>query len=80
MRDTIETESLVDTEWLEQHLADPRLRVVEVDVSPAAYNDGHIAGAVLWNIYRDLKDDAARESMIQQWVQEFLAEARSRER
>ncbi len=30
--------------------------MVEVDVSPAAYDDWHIDGAVLWNIYTDLKD------------------------
>jgi thiosulfate/3-mercaptopyruvate sulfurtransferase len=30
--------------------------VVEVDVSPAAYHDWHIDGAVLWNVYQDLKD------------------------
>jgi thiosulfate/3-mercaptopyruvate sulfurtransferase len=47
---------LVDPSWLEQHLHDPDLRVVEVDVSPTAYDEWHIEGAVLWNIYRDLKD------------------------
>src|SRR5580700_5529751 len=47
---------LVDAAWLQAHLADPRVRVVEVDVSAAAYNDWHIDGAVLWNIYADLKD------------------------
>ncbi len=47
---------LVTPEWLENHLGDLRLRVVEVDVSPAAYDAGHIDGAVLWNIYSDLKD------------------------
>jgi thiosulfate/3-mercaptopyruvate sulfurtransferase len=47
---------LVDTRWLAQHLCDPNLRVVEIDVSPAAYNAGHIPGAVLWNVYVDLKD------------------------
>jgi thiosulfate/3-mercaptopyruvate sulfurtransferase len=47
---------LVDPGWLHAHLSDPRVRVVEVDVSPAAYNDWHIDGAVLWNIYADLKD------------------------
>ena len=36
--------------------ADPHVRVVEVDVSPAAYDDWHIDGAVLWNVYADLKD------------------------
>ena len=47
---------LVDPGWLAGHLKDPDLRVVEVDVSPAAYDDWHIDGAVLWNIYADLKD------------------------
>jgi len=47
---------LVDASWLEQHLHDPDVRVVEVDVSSAAYDEWHIEGAVLWNIYRDLKD------------------------
>jgi thiosulfate/3-mercaptopyruvate sulfurtransferase len=47
---------LVEPDWLEAHLHDPGLRVVEVDVSPAAYGQGHIEGAVLWNVYKDLKD------------------------
>ncbi|HEX6523618.1 MAG TPA: rhodanese-like domain-containing protein [Streptosporangiaceae bacterium] len=47
---------LVDPGWLQAHLSHPRVRVIEVDVSPAAYNDWHIDGAVLWNIYADLKD------------------------
>jgi thiosulfate/3-mercaptopyruvate sulfurtransferase len=42
--------------WLHKHLHDPGLRLIEVDVSPAAYDEGHIEGAVLWNVYRDLKD------------------------
>jgi thiosulfate/3-mercaptopyruvate sulfurtransferase len=32
------------------------VRVVEVDVSATAYQDGHVDGAVLWNVYSDLKD------------------------
>jgi len=47
---------LVDPQWLEAHLFDPHVQVVEVDVSPAAYHDWHVDGAVLWNIYQDLKD------------------------
>ena len=47
---------LVDAAWLQAHLTDPRVRVIEVDVSAAAYNDWHIDGAVLWNVYADLKD------------------------
>ena len=51
---------LVDPGWLAGHLSDADLRVVEVDVSPAAYDDWHIDGAVLWNIYTDLKDAGYR--------------------
>jgi thiosulfate/3-mercaptopyruvate sulfurtransferase len=51
---------LVSPRWLEAHLDDPRVRVVEVDVSAAAYQDWHIDGAVLWNIYSDLTDPGYR--------------------
>jgi thiosulfate/3-mercaptopyruvate sulfurtransferase len=55
--DALATEDvLVDPGWLEEHLHDPSLRLVEVDVSSARYDEGHIDGAVLWNIYRDLKN------------------------
>ncbi|HEY7811841.1 MAG TPA: rhodanese-like domain-containing protein [Nakamurella sp.] len=48
--------ALVPPEWLAENLADPTLHVVEVDVSPARFDDWHIDGAVLWNVYTDLKD------------------------
>jgi thiosulfate/3-mercaptopyruvate sulfurtransferase len=51
---------LVDPAWLAEHLHDPGVRVIEVDVSPAAYGDWHIDGAVLWNIYADVKDAGYR--------------------
>jgi thiosulfate/3-mercaptopyruvate sulfurtransferase len=47
---------LVDTAWLTAHLTDPAVRVVEVDVSRAGYDDWHIDGAALWDVYTDLKD------------------------
>jgi thiosulfate/3-mercaptopyruvate sulfurtransferase len=49
-------EALADPQWLEDHLGDPDVQVIEVDVSPAKYQDGHVDGAVLWNVYSDLKD------------------------
>ena len=51
---------LADPGWLAGHLNDANLRVVEVDVSPAAYDSWHIDGAVLWNVYADLKDAGYR--------------------
>jgi thiosulfate/3-mercaptopyruvate sulfurtransferase len=47
---------IVGPAWLAERLGDERLRVIEVDVSSAAYDEGHIAGALLWNAYSDLRD------------------------
>jgi len=47
---------LVDADWLQAHLADPAVRIVEVDVSRAAHDQWHIGEAALWNVYTDLKD------------------------
>lgn len=40
---------LVPNDWLESHLADPTVRIVEIsgDVEPKAYCDGHVPGAAL---------------------------------
>ena len=48
--------SIVDVDWIAAHLGDPAIRLVEIDVSRAAYDTGHIPGAVLWNAYADLRD------------------------
>jgi thiosulfate/3-mercaptopyruvate sulfurtransferase len=45
---------LMSTDCLAEHESASKLRVIEVDVSPAAYNTGHIPGAVFWNVYKDL--------------------------
>lgn len=46
---------LVDPDWIAAHLGERGVRIVEVDVSRAAYEAGHIPGAVLWNAYGDLR-------------------------
>ena len=46
---------LVDPDWIATHLEDSAVALVEVDVSPTAYDAGHIPGAVLWNAYGDLR-------------------------
>jgi thiosulfate/3-mercaptopyruvate sulfurtransferase len=53
----------VDVGYIASHPDDPSIRLVEVDVSPAAYQEGHIPGAVLWDAYTDLRHpDYARIS------------------
>lgn len=49
---------IVDATWVAGHRRDHGVRLVEVDVSPAAYDQGHIPGAALWNAYTDLRDPA----------------------
>lgn len=45
---------LVDTQWLADHLHDPNVRIVEVEMSPETYSGVHIPGAVFWHIPTDL--------------------------
>jgi thiosulfate/3-mercaptopyruvate sulfurtransferase len=47
---------LIGAEELAARLGDPDLAVVEVDVSSTAFDERHIDGAALWNVYADLKD------------------------
>jgi thiosulfate/3-mercaptopyruvate sulfurtransferase len=52
------SDATVDVAWIGAHRDDPKVRIVEIDVSRAAYDQGHIPGAVLWNAYADLRDGA----------------------
>ena len=45
----------VDADWIDSRINDPAVKIVEIDVSAAAYTSGHIPGAVLWNAYTDLR-------------------------
>lgn len=47
-------EVLIDTQWLADHLNKPDIRLLEVDMSPEAYQNNHLPGAVFWNILTDL--------------------------
>ena len=40
MADYAHPEVLVTSEWLAQHLTDPGLRIIEVDVDTSAYEQG----------------------------------------
>src|ERR1700676_567439 len=51
----VSNDLLVDADWLETNLGNPNLRIGEVGGVSHSYDDWHIDGAVLWNVYRDLK-------------------------
>jgi len=52
---------LVETEWLEQHLDDENIRIVEVDENPALYAEAHIPGAIGFDWKKDLQDQVKRD-------------------
>jgi thiosulfate/3-mercaptopyruvate sulfurtransferase len=53
--------ALVTTEWVAQHLNDPKVRLIEVDVDTTAYDQGHIPGAVGVNWSTQLTDQIQRD-------------------
>ncbi len=52
---------LVEPEWLEQHLNDDSVRIVEVDENPALYREAHIPGAIGFDWRSDLQDQVKRD-------------------
>ena len=52
---------LVDTDWVEQHLNDDSIRIVEVDENPALYAEAHIPGAIGFDWKTDLQDQVKRD-------------------
>jgi thiosulfate/3-mercaptopyruvate sulfurtransferase len=54
-------EVLVDTAWVEEHLNDESIRIVEVDENPALYAEAHIPGATGFDWKLDLQDPLRRD-------------------
>jgi thiosulfate/3-mercaptopyruvate sulfurtransferase len=52
---------LVSTDWVAQHLNDPNVRIVEVDVDTTAYDQGHVPNALGWNWTTELCDTLVRD-------------------
>jgi thiosulfate/3-mercaptopyruvate sulfurtransferase len=65
---------LVDTDWLEQHVNDDDLVIIEVDEDFSAYEKGHIPNAAALNWETDLQDAPRREFVDQARLAELLGE------
>ncbi|HYB16121.1 MAG TPA: sulfurtransferase [Streptosporangiaceae bacterium] len=55
------SEVLVDADWVQAHLDDPGVVLVEVDEDTTAYGKGHIKGAVKLDWKKDLQDPVKRD-------------------
>lgn len=52
---------LVEPDWLEQHLGEDSIRIVEVDENPKLYAEAHIPGAIGFDWKQDLQDPLRRD-------------------
>ena len=77
MSDYAKPDVLVDTDWVETHGGDDGVRLIEVDEDSAAYDKGHIDGAVGWNWTTDLHTKVGREYVSQAELAELLSNAAS---
>jgi len=66
---------LVDAEWAKAHIDDPNIRFVEVDVDTAAYDEGHIPGAVAWNWTSQLSDGVRRDIVSREDLGKLLSDS-----
>mgnify|MGYP000498232469 CR=1 FL=1 len=75
MADYANPGSLVSTDWVAEHGNDANVRLVEVDVDTAAYEQGHIAGAVGWNWQSQLQQTLQRDVISQEGLEKLLGGA-----
>lgn len=52
---------LVSTQWVQDHLDDGSIRIVEVDENPDLYREAHIPGAIGFDWKKDLQDPVRRD-------------------
>ena len=64
---------LVDADWVEAHLDDPKVVLVEVDEDTAAYDKNHIRGAVRIDWRQDLQDPVRRDFVNKEQFEKLLS-------
>ena len=67
-------EALVTTEWVAEHLNDPKVRIAESDEDVLLYDTGHIPGAVKIDWHADLNDPLQRDYLDAEHFAELMRE------
>ena len=65
---------LVDADWVENHLDDPGVVLVEVDEDTTAYDKGHIRNAIKLDWKQDLQDPVRRDFVDRHGFEQLLSE------
>jgi thiosulfate/3-mercaptopyruvate sulfurtransferase len=68
------TDVLVDADWVEAHLDDPKVVVVEVDEDTAAYEKNHIRNAIRIDWKKDLQDPVRRDFVSKEQFEALLSQ------
>ncbi len=66
---------LVSTDWVAQHLTDTSIRIVEVDVDTAAFDQGHVPNAIAWNWTTELCDTLVRDIIPRDKFESLMAKS-----
>ena len=72
MADYKHPEVLVTTDWVAQHINDPKIRLVEVDVDTSQYDQGHLPNAAGWNWQSQLCDNVRRDICTKAEIEKLL--------
>jgi thiosulfate/3-mercaptopyruvate sulfurtransferase len=66
---------LVSTDWAREHLDDPKVRFLEVDVDTGSYDTGHLPGATGINWKSQLTDSVRRDLISRDELESLLRSA-----
>ena len=66
-------EVLVSTDWVVQHLADPKVKLVEVDVDTKSYDEGHVPNAIAWAWNTQLSDQLRRDILSKEQLEALMS-------
>jgi thiosulfate/3-mercaptopyruvate sulfurtransferase len=67
-------EVLVTAEWVQEHLDDPKVVLIEVDEDTSAYDKGHIRNALRLDWSVDLQDQVRRDAVNREQFAALLSE------
>jgi thiosulfate/3-mercaptopyruvate sulfurtransferase len=66
-------DALVSTDWVEQHLKDPQVRVIESNEDTLLYSSGHVPGAVHVDWTSDLNDQLRRDYITREGFEALMS-------
>ncbi|MGB7292492.1 MAG: sulfurtransferase [Thermodesulfobacteriota bacterium] len=74
MSDYAHPEVLVSTQWVEDHVNDPNIRIVESDEDVLLYDVGHVPGALKIDWQTELQDDVIRDYVSRENFEKLMSE------